>query len=583
MGRTFEEVVKIKDELEKYYAPLYTQFDILSDVYNQRMSLGKMPSDVEIYRPPTARKHIDAAVDHLMGLKQKVDVMVWSDSQEAGKMATELKRFGEGVLQWIDRSFRVSIRRSCYKNGFLFGMFVLKGPLYIPRIKPDGMEQEQFDASLKNTFPMLLKSIPPKTIIMSPTDPPQFIIEKYTKKAIAVKEAWPEWDGKDANNKMYEDMDDIIWWEYWSADEKKFVVGDKPILEEENPYGFIPYEIGYGGFGVDSWDGKPEDLIVSLIAPAISTYKIESRNKTALSYGLEFGVWGRPSVDNDEGVLWADAPGEMTVMPQSAGFQYLAPPQATPDVYRMIDMLRNDQNTVSPSTLQGIYPEGVSSGYMGAMSIGQARLQYDGLKSQWETAISRTLDKILTLTTDIIQEPIGINGLYADKFQVQSIDYKKIIPAIMHYNVMLDGETPEQLSQRIMLGQRFLSMNPDTRGLSTQTIIEEFLGKDWETEQQRSAVEAIMRNPAVQMGMAQEAMKAWGMNELLKAIQQGQVQLPGQGQQRQTHPYEQNPNYGTQGRAQEDYMRTKQRLGPTGETMSNPEIGVQQNEGFGQE
>lgn len=577
MLRDFDEVMKIKTELEGYYQALYAQYDLLTNAYNQKMDLGNMPSNVELYKPPTARKHIDSAVDHLMGLGQDVNVMVWSESKESKEISTDLRMFAEGVLQWLDRNFRMSIRRSCFKNGFLLGMFVLKGPLYIPRIKPDEQDNDQFEASLKSTFPIAAKSVPPRNILMAPGDPPSFIIEQYVRKAITIKELWgEEWDGKDASGKIYEDMDDVIWWEYWSAEEKKFCVADKPILEQVNPYGFIPYEIGYGGFGLDSWDGKPEDFVVSMIASALSTYRIEARSKTALADGLAYGVWGRPSVDNHEGVVWADAPGELSTMPKTAGFQYLAPPQATPDIYRMIDITKNDQETVSPSTLQG-KQKGIS-GYQDAISIGQGRLQYDGLKSQWETAISRTLDKILSLAVNVIQEPIGINGLFTGKFKVQTIDYKKITPAIMHYDVKLDAETLEQKSQRLMLGARFASMNPDTSVLSRQTICEDFMGKDWNVEEERMGVEAIMRDPNIKMGMAMETMKSWGMNEVLKMLQQGQGQ-----QQRQSHPYEQNPNYGTKGRAQEDYTKDKQRLGPTGETMSDAEIGVQPNDGFGQE
>jgi len=561
-----ESIKKKKTFLENYYGGLFAKFDELDTYYDLSFGIGAIPSKAEVYTPATARRAIDTATDHVMSLGINVNMQLWSETKKAKDLISNFDKFGKATIDWMIRTGRYNIIRSVVKNMFLYGVGYLKGPLYIPRLREKGVEEEDWLGILSNTFPFYFRSVHPRNIMFDPAEYPQYVIESFSRTIGSIRAVWPDYNFGDRS-----DTEEVSWWEYWSPTERQYFVDENEILggeDTKNPYGFMPYEIGYGGFGIESSDGAPESLIVSLIAPALSSYKAEARSKTAIQYLFETNAYSKIQLTEPPGedLLITSEPGEPDVIPDHYKAQVRDTAHVNPDMWRWLGMVDADQQRVMPTSVQGMQGK-MTSGYQMGVSIGQARIGFDNTKKDIEKILAGVLNKMLIILKDVVQEPIGITGNFVEGGAVTlkpaNIDYQ-----IQHYAVNLDAETPEERDRRISLGIQLLSIPEAERGLSTESIITEYFGKDYDQELERILTSRAIHNPIVFEGMAMEAVKAAGMKIVLDLLQQGKLpsQQPGQ-------------NVNGELPRENDYLRAKKRLQPgTTELGSMPEMEGGRNE-----
>ncbi len=544
------EIIDLKNYLrDKVFGDLRGQIDVLTDYYEQRMSLGKMPKDIEVYRSPKLRSQVDTAVDHIMALGERVTVPYWSEAEDEKTKAARFERFGAATLQWINQHFRT--KRNCIKHGILYGMFARKGPIYLPRLAPTKVKGEKasdyqekikdFEKELEITFPFYFKAVHPRNIYFDTSDPPQYMIEFFSRTATSFKQTWPEWGmGKTLP------YDIVEGWEFWSPDQRAFFIADENILDVPNVYGFIPYSLGFAGFGVESSEGKIEDLVVSMVAPALAAYKMESRMKTAISAGLEYGVYGRPTVSMPPGddLKIANPPGEVSVIPDVYKFRNEALPQVTPDAYRWLGLIDRDEQTIMPDVMGGLWQQGEMSGYGQGMRIGQARPRLEALKVDWENTSAAMLDRLLLLIKNVVREPVGLFAVLPEGKNIQTIRPNEINPRLHHFSVKLDAESPEDRDRRIMLGLRLLM----SKALSWETVCKEYFNIEPTQERQRMLVETALMSPLIQQAIAIEAVQDAGMHQVLDLLKEGKLE--------QIRPQS------TEQPRQTDYTRSQMRLEP---------------------
>ncbi len=537
MTRNFTEIKEIKTGLTELFATFHSQVKTQTEYYDQNISLGDLPPKVEIYRSPSFRSAIDSAVDHLMTLAQVVTVPIWNENEEDKKYASKLERFGDAFLQLIESTQR-SVRRNCKKNGILYGLFALKGPLYVPRFAPaktkgqsaqqymDSSAYKDFEKSLELTFPFAFRSTHPLNIMFDMSDNPQFVIETYSRKAITIQQNWPEWTMAKKGGGKFGLFDDVEWWEFYSPEQIVYVAADEVVKDDANDYGFIPYQIGNAGFGIESAEGNPADIYVGMLAAALSSYKLEQRIKTAILAGLEQGVYGKWVVEQTPGAdfILTQQPGEVSVIPSYYKAQNLAPTAISPDAYRWLGLVDSDQQAVMPKQLMGMPTSGLSSGVQEMSRTGQAKLRLEGCARAWENCIGKTLDNVLLLTKNVVKESIGIMGSFQQGKSIQTIDPARINTALQRFYVKLDAETPEEKQARIMLGRNLAG------DLSWETRCEKFFGEDPEVERQRLLIEEALKSPLIREQLAMQAIKDAGMNEVLNALGQGQLGYMNQGQ-----------------------------------------------------
>ncbi len=564
MIKTAEEIKTLYGDLGGHYDKMYKNFDIVEDFYMQDIQLEDILEDIPLYIPPTARAIIDTAVDHIMALGHIVRVLLWSESEQEKKLAGQLEEFGRAVIYDMDKNYRINVRRSCIKNGILYGMFALK-QLYIPRLLGDKRDNEEdetyetrkgeFNQTFSKTFPFYFSSVHPKNIRIDPSNPSKFVFESYPRRIASIKDTWPDFKSDQGDNAT------VQWMEYWSEEQRMYFVDNEPLKAdygEENPFGLIPYQVGYGGFGLETSDATPEDLVVSIIAPILDVIKSDIRIKTALMNLLEYQAYDRPTVTETPGTDFklGRIAGEVSVIPEKYGFKNMESSKASPDVWRALGLTDADIQQVMPKTIQGSYPKGVTSGYMGALSVGQARLKLEGIKSAWETAVSNILDNTLYMVKYIVDEPVGIVGGIGNQRSMITIRPSQLKPETQKYIVTLEMETPEDKDRRQSLGIQLLAL-PEERSLSWETIIREYFDKNPQVELENIMIMKGLRHPAIAQAMALRAMQAAGMTEELAAIESGQPVAKELEESSQS----------TETSAEKDYMRTQMR--DTGEGALN--------------
>ncbi len=528
--RTEQEILDLRNYLEGYYSSLYSNHDKNADYYNLRMSLGRMRKGTVKYLPPTARTIIDSAVDHLMAYGHKVTMFPWNNREETKKDIETFCDFARGVIRFAERNYVTNIRRAVKKNMFLYGIGILKAPMYVYREKPEDMDDETWEKQLEQTLPFAFKSCHPKTILFEPSEPVTAVIESFDRTILSIKQAFPWYESTMADSSV------VKYWEYWDNEQRQFFVNNDPILtdsvdevtgvpETQNLYGFIPYEIGNAGFGMDSYEGKPEEIFTGILLPILSALKAEARLKTALNHGLEKDIYGTLTLDKfptEDDFKLADTMGDFNVIDQQKyNPRHLLPPVATNDAYRVLDVVRADQQAAVPSTLYGVAPKGMTSGYMMGLSVGEARIKFDGVKLAWENMISKTLDKILVMTK-YVEEKIGVPGVFAGNAKIVTIDPKKIDPRVQHFVIELDNELPEEKMNRTRLGMEL----QDRRGLPLEVIQRDYYGYNPLEMRDSQLVEDILNLPEVKSLMAQRSLQVAGLSEVLQSLQESNPQQP---------------------------------------------------------
>jgi len=509
--RTEDEIIKIYSALEDEFGTLLGNVSTVNEYYDQTVSLGKMPPDIEIYKPPSATEDVNSAVGHIMSLGQTCTVPRYSKSEKEETIRSGLEEFGKAFMAMLDKMFN-GYRQRCLKSGVLHGGFISKGPIYIPRID-DG--SEDFKKSLEYTFPFHFDCLHPNNVVWVKDE---LVIESYKRKVIDILKKYPDFKTDK------EPLDEVDWMEYWSADQTVYFVDKVPVLNEDFGYGFIPYQVCPAGFGKDSDSNKPEDLFISMIWPALSSYKMEYRTKTAAFANFEYNAYDRLVLNRplEQNERIASAPGEYSVLGKDTEARNLQAQKNNPDLWGALNVVENDQEKVAPGILHGTGQK-YESGYGQASRIKQATMTLlPGLINTWENAMSRNLDNLIHLIKYVVDEPVGIIGNIAKEKSVRTIKPEQLNPLTQHFYVTMDAKTPEEKERRWRLGMESWA----TGSISLRTLHEDFYDINHDTEFEYMLIEKAFRDPRILSVITEAAMKDHAMSQLLGMIQEGRFNEP---------------------------------------------------------
>jgi hypothetical protein len=525
-------IIELRNELKKFYSKLHTNMKVQQKFYDQEITLPKQLKGVEPHIPPTARTIINTGVDTLMQLDHLVSVLLWRDTRAAKETAMKLRMFDKAYLSNISKNSRYNLRRVCTKHALLYGEYFLKGPVYVPRMKPErnpgetGSDYRQrcniWEDTLDKTFPFVHRAVHPLNVLPDPDVEPGFIIEDYWRQASEVKRAWPDWEG-------IPDTGYVRWTAYYSPCQKVYFIGDQVKLSADNAYSFIPYEMGNAGLGNEDDQGSPDKAIVGILAPALKTLKTDITLRTTVLYGLQFAVWGKHIISALPGTAGtykpSNIPGEDSVIADAYNRREEPAQQLSPESYRILGMLDQDIQQIMPKTNWGSLPKGMTSGSMFYTSIIQGRQALEELKSQWEISASNMCNKLHLLLKYLVQEPVGIVGTLATGGKsILKLSPGQLHPDVQVTSVMLDPMTPEERQQRINLGVLLWRSG----AASEETITENYFGLDYGIERNRKLVEAILKNPLVQNQLAQAALDQAGLAEVFGFLREQGFQINDQ-------------------------------------------------------
>lgn len=525
MVEKIDDVISLKTYLSSYYALARMRMKECDDYWNVSYQI-KVPKFADVYKPYKALRKCQAAVDHVMSIGRRVYVPAWGDGEKVLAISEKLQKWGNATLDHLD-SQPVNTTRVNALHSFLYGMWVRRTPIFLKDkwpLRPStlGMSKEEKRRTLaeyerKKAFSFPFRAVPvnPQNFMPDPNIvDPQYVMETEVVRAGDVRRLFPNWKSSKGDKQMVEYV------QYWSPKAVCILAAGEPVTDgvEENVMGFIPYEWGYSGFGNESPTASPEDRIVGLVWPAISSLRAEARLKSAAVIMVEQNTYGRPVVSTTPGpdLAFAQEIGELSVVPDYYNYRILPPPNINTDVWRMLSIADDDTDYyMTPSIMEGRWPRGITSGYQGAIQVGQARLLTRGTIDSLERGLSGELYKIAVYIRDILQESVTIHTIADGKPQQHSIspDDLKANPV---FHVKFEGETPEETDRRHRIGLEMWVHG----ALSRQTITKEYFGKDWIQERNQRIIEKLMESPQVLSAMANALIKAYGMERYKEQLEE---------------------------------------------------------------
>ena len=533
---TIAELPGLKEHLEAYHSTSHAHMTECRKYYNKEFKVYKW-KNIEGYKPGTAKNKVDKARDHLFSIGRRVIVPYFGEAEAKKKLAGKLERAGKGILDTVERSRAVNPIAEIMKNVFIYGMFCLKGPLYLEQLYPKKQnmmglndedkksKEESWEEERARAFPFYTRSVPPLNLLIDPTmENPQYVIEFFTRKALSIKTMWPKW-----NQKGYDDFDDVDWWEYWDKDRYCYWVGkgeDSTCVTGgfvDNKMGYLPYHIGLSGLGEESPDGAPEYRIVSLLYQAISGIQAEADIKTAAKAFMLLNVYGKPRVKlQTPNIKMAKALGEISIIPEEAGYEDPDPPRLNPDLFKIIGMIDQDidESTVA-RVLEGEVMPAFESGYDRAIATGQARLKLQAPHDAIENVLSNYLTCYGPLIKNVVGDRITIFGYHPEGTVNETIgpgDFKSN-PIFV---VKLDGETPEEQDRKFRMGLELWA----AKALPWETICKDFWGYDPTQQRKLMQIGAAMDDPRIHEAITNLAIQTHGLNRYIRDVQES-VKKPG--------------------------------------------------------
>jgi hypothetical protein len=521
-----EDVRKLKGDLYSYYGASIRAMAEADTYYNVSYKIKTM-KDFEPYKPATARRKVMAAVDHFMSIGRRVIVPPWGKTEKVLATSERLEKWGKNTLDMTDRMSTINPTRVNATHSMLYGMWVRRGPVFVKSAWPTkpstlGMSKaesarvmNEWEKQRMFAFPFRAIPVNPQNFLPDPNlTNPQYVIEFSQRMVANIKQEFPNWKTSKSDTTAVEFI------AYWDND-KYIILADKDVLTGgfmKNPMGFIPYTWGYSGFGNVNAIASPEEIAVGMVGPAISSLRAEARGKTAMLTHTEAYSYGEPTISQNMGndLIINRGIGELSIKPDYYNYRVDRPPELSSDVWRYMAMINADSDrSMTSQVLEGQGNIGDDSGYMRAISIGQARLMLEGTVSSIELAEGYDIGRCGILVRDVLQSPVTLYGFPptggVEVTEVTPDDFKDS-PVFF---VKMDGQTPEQIDRRMRIGLEAWSQ----KALSKQTIIKDFFGKDWTTERNQMLLEKIMETPEVLQPMALALMKALKADELLKELQ----------------------------------------------------------------
>ena len=573
MIKNVKDITDLKDKLITHYSKAHEAMRQARDYYDLKLKNIPSPSvKFASYTPPTARSIVDKAVDHIIVSNPIITVPPRKESEKAQEQADKLEKFYVALLKRIDAQLKEALFRTAAKNGLLYGMYAIKGPCWdsdaygnVPK-RREGEKYKDFEkregsynTRKRLNLPILATALDPLTVLVSPDAyPPNYVLEVTTKKGEWVREKWGVTDIQDG---------EVDWIEYWDNEQRAFLCDGKFIKElEPNIYGYIPYLVGYSGLGYAS--EKPEDEIVGLLNPVFSALEAEARAKIATDYIVQRHAypvfWQNLNINIDL------EPGAMNYAPDGYKVSALPLPQTLPDLYRVQEQLSADiERATYSDVIQGIHPQGVSSGYQEAILVGQARLKFGPMLSSLETQGSEFLSRVARLI-EIVNESITV-WAYEKKGNIDETISPEDIQGYYTVYLQLSAVSPEEADRRAMLGLNLYKAGT----ISLRYFLEHYaMIPNASEEIKQMMIELVVKENLKPLALA--AAQKWGTEEFRQTLESVPSTPPTEGVE--TTPGV-PPRPATPGSAQEQDLaiRQMQRLGAPGQ---GAELGSSQEEAF---
>ena len=444
------------------------------------------------------------------------------------------------------------------KYGVTYGYYVIEGPVMTFDERPEKPKKADFKGkyadddfkwaeidyqnSLREWNPIRIHAPRPDTVLLDPSERQpksgikhrrmyrKDIVDMLTSlhdrsrkpSQLLTKAEMGKWIG-DSDYELME-IDEL-----WTPAEHLMVYNDIPLFSETNAYGFVPFNHGFSGFGMQKINDNQNDpyyLAQGLLEPVLDSIKTEAQATSAKQNALIERSYLRIMTRGDTAELAEQLAQEDAII---EGDEREVSFLRYPDVERSLFQISNDsKNDIEMGTFSNVVSGGRS---VGVSTVGQHAMQsttalkkFAALNMQMNmsaTIVGRNTLKLV----DRYGEAINIGGHVLDPKQIHH-DYT-ITAEFQAFDPIL------QLQEREM-GLR----EAQVKMISNETYRETALRiKDETLEKSRLMKEAVRGSEAYMAIIAKEVAKADGMEDALESARKeqeatsapGAMPTPGQG------------------------------------------------------
>lgn len=272
-------------KLREYYSStLYgekiRQQQIDLDYYNDRFPLNDIIiSPVTIMRTGKARRLIDSPADHIV-----------TDNPQAFRIkikntATE-DAANERITTMLNTKWLQAFKR---QNPNVFKQFV-KYDLLMGEAWGQIVHNPLFKRGVKeDVLPVILRIPDPIMVLASPNEDengvPEHIILFYERTPYIIKQNFPAFTNPLKAGEKHKKLT-ATWIEYWDNGQRYFEADGQVLLDDDNPYGFVPFVHKLAGFGSEGYEGKMEELVVGRLRFSRDTLRRECAIISSMDYAI---------------------------------------------------------------------------------------------------------------------------------------------------------------------------------------------------------------------------------------------------------------------------------------------------------
>ncbi len=541
------EVTELRNAGKSHWAAFHGNCVDVDSYYLRTFTIPKH-KNVEAYKSLIAKNKVDIMAVHIGSIGRRVVIHPWKNTQKVSEIVGALKRFGEMTLLQAQRSGQVDPIAAMTKHVCLYDAYCLDGPRYVTDrfpLRPStiGITKEQEKETLdkwerqrEEARPFCFTARNPQNVITDPwSDEPEWHILEYQRRAGDVAAHWPNWNAK--NSKWWQvwqngnpEWRSVKWTEFWSKYQHCAMANDIPVTDgiEDNPYGYDPIQVGFGGKGFESADGSPEQRAESMVYTIMHAIRAESQLKTGMiDHAIRFMSGERSTVlPQHEDFQPATVPGEVGTIPKQYEYQIHYPSPLNPDTYRIVPMLGQDMDsaTFSP-VMEGRQPNGAApqSGYDRAQMSAHDRVRSLGAVQSIEKTLGKALMMAGQCVRDCIREPVTLWDIQTGRGAESETVKPSYFDTDPVFEVRLDGKTPEERQRTLEIMEKLCLDN----FISWETAIRE--STDYDPEQERILLmkeKVIRESPEIQQAMAVAMLKSYGLDQEAEALRAAAASKP---------------------------------------------------------
>lgn len=554
------EALDLIQAMESYYSAAFEQFDIDDMFYEGALDqFIEAPEEFPITIPPTGRAIVDEATDNTVAYDMLVHYKPRGNTERAKEDAELIRQFLKNMWKhWRAKNADIDPQRDFVKNLFKHGKAIWKvAPDWTlwPRLDAETEKkllEEGGRAAVKRRaqlikelrsqhFPIFCRSIHPKCIMEDPTIGQRklWIIERYQGTPEDVRSLYAHLGEEFARFDHWSVSYNIH--EVWTAthfDERGNIIEGKHwvfvnhelVIEEENPYGDLPYVWKHGGMGRESYESKPENKAVGFYNQQVKSMLLaEARRFThfdAIMSQLAWPVAMLPQRVNMN--AFSLAPGAINQVPDDVFINidkiWLRAPIPQPEYLASLNVIAAQiERGTTQRAIRGVHVPGTDSAAQLAQIMAQARLRLDAAKEALEEAVAEVNAKVLRYIDTILEDEVAV-PVAEEKTERIVLGPKHIRGRYVNAVTFMPNE--EQLKERKLV----LAADAMVKGAMSRYDAYVYAGfDDVQGMIARRQADELMQEPLIKRAIAKQILEDWGIDaqelELQEQMDAAQAQF----------------------------------------------------------